>query len=160
MDLVRLVLLAGVGATLGVAFRIPSGALIGSMFMVAAGNLATGKSVDLPNPVFTVTLALLGANIGGRVTRTTMEQIRHSMLPALGVVALLLAIGLAVAYLLSALGAMNLRDALFAASPGAMSAVVGMSASAGANAALVASFHVLRIVLVTASLPLLLRLAR
>lgn len=160
MDLARLVLLTAGGAAIGIALRIPSGALVGSMVAVAAGNLVTGRAVQVPDAAFTVGLALIGANIGGRVSWATLTVIRNALWQALFVVLLLLLLGVGVAYLLNALGAMTLRDALFAASPGAMSAVVGMSASAGANAALVASFHVLRIVLVTASLPLLLRLAR
>lgn len=159
-NLVRLVLLAGGGAAIGVALRIPSGALVGAMVGVAVGNLALDWEVQLPDPLFTLGLVLVGANIGGRMTRDTLRLIAGSLPAAVSVVAVLVVIGMAVAYLLSALGVMDLRDALFSASPGAMSAVVGMSASAGANAALVASFHVLRIALVTASLPLLLRLAR
>jgi uncharacterized membrane protein AbrB (regulator of aidB expression) len=64
MDLARLALLAGGGAALGVALKIPSGALVGSMIAVGAGNLVTGKSVQLPDPLFTLGLLLIGANIG------------------------------------------------------------------------------------------------
>ena len=159
MDMARLALLTAGGAAIGIALRIPSGALVGAMVAVAAGNLVTDRVVELPDPLFTLGLALLGAQTGGRVTRETVRLIGASLWQAMVVVTLLLVLGVAVAYLLSWLGAMNLKDALFAASPGAMSSVVGMSASAGANAALVASFHVLRIAFVTASLPILLKLA-
>lgn len=159
MDLARLALLGVGGAAVGIGLKIPSGALVGAMVAVGAGSLIGGWNLRMPDPVFTVGLTLIGAHIGGQMTRDTVGIIWASIIPALSVVLLLIGLGLGVAFVLSFLGVMDLRDALFSASPGAMSAVVGMSASAGANAALVASFHVLRIVLVTVSLPVLLAIA-
>lgn len=160
MDLVRLAVVATAGAAIGWGLRIPSGELIGAMVATAAYNLTTGSRLEMPVPVFTVGLALIGAHIGSRMTRETLESLRGAGVGALAVLVVLLAIGLGLAYGLQAFGGIELRTALFATSPGAMSAVTGMSARAGADAVLVASFHVVRIFLVTASLPLLLRLAR
>lgn len=160
MDVIRLLALAAGGAAIGWALRIPSGALIGAMVATAAWNLTTGRSVDLPNPLFVAALVLLGAQLGSQMTRETLREVLAAGPIALGVIALLIVIGLGLAFVMRGIAGLDYRDALFATSPGAMSAVVGMSAQAGANAVLVASFHVLRIVLVTASLPVLLRLAR
>lgn len=160
MDVVRLLVVAVAGAAIGWALRIPSGELIGALVAAAAFNLTTGRTATLPTPLFTLALFLVGAQVGSRMTRETLESLRASGLGGLAVIVVLLGIGLALAFLLWWLGGVELRTALFATSPGAMSAVTGMSARAGADAVVVASFHVVRIVLVTASLPLLLRLAR
>lgn len=160
MDLVRLAALIAGGAAIGWALRIPSGELIGAMVATALYNLTTDSQLQLPTPVFTVALALIGGHVGSRMTRETLESLRAAGIGALAVLVVLLVVGLGLAYGLQAFGGIELRTALFATSPGAMSAVTGMSASAGADAVLVASFHVVRIFLVTASLPLLLQLAK
>jgi uncharacterized protein len=160
MEVIRLLALAAGGAAIGWALRIPSGEMIGAMVATGAWSLSTGRTTDLPEPLFTLALVLLGAQLGSKMTRETLGQLGRAGPVALGIIVALIAIGLGLAFVMTRFAGLGFRDALFSTSPGAMSAVVGMSAQAGANAVLVASFHVLRIVLVTASLPLLLRLAR
>lgn len=161
MDIVRLLVLTSGGAAIGWALRVPSGFLVGAMVATAAGNLLLShKPVTMPAPLFALGLALIGGQIGSHMTRETLGTVRSSLVPAVLSMFALIALGVLVAVGLRLLGKMDFLDAIFATSPGALSAVTGMSARVGANAALVASFHVLRIILVTLSLPLLLRIAR
>lgn len=156
-----LLLLLTAASAVGLVFQrlaIPGGLIVGAMIGGAAFSLLRGgDAVAIPSSVRTATYVVLGAAIGSSVTRDTLNSLREAVLPAVLAAVLLIAAGIAIAYLLRAVG-LAPPSAVLATSPGALSTMAAVAAQQGSGAAEVALFHTVRIILVLASLPGLLAL--
>lgn len=161
MNLGQLVaVLAGATACALLADRlqIPGGLILGAMVGAAAVTLSTGTTVTLPSPLRTAAFVVIGAAIGVRMTRGVVASLGPVLLPAALSAVLIICAGLAIAWLLRSLGVAPPAD-LLATSPGAFSVMTAMAVEQDTGAVEVALFHLVRIVLVILSLPLLVRLA-
>lgn len=137
---------------------VPGGLVVGGMIGAAAFSLARGgPEVVVPAPLQTAALLLLGATIGGTVTRATVADLRGVLLPAVLAAVLIIVAGVGIAYLLQALG-LAPPAAVLATSPGALSAMSAVAAERTSGAAEVALFHTVRLFLVLLSLPALVAL--
>jgi membrane AbrB-like protein len=133
--------------------RLPGGLVLGGMVGAAAYSLARGGSeIVLPGPLRTATFLVLGAAIGASVTRETVGDLRAVLLPAVLAAVLIIVAGVAIAYLLQALG-LAPPAAVLATSPGALSAMSAVAAERTTAAAEVAIFHTVRLFLVLLTLP-------
>ena len=150
-----------VGSATGLIFQrlqIPGGLIIGSMFGAAAVSLIRGgPEIVLPEWAITVTYLVLGASIGLTVTRELLGQLRAIAVGAVLSAVLFVVLGLLMALLLRWLG-MAPDGVVLATSPGALSAMSAAGTELGVGAQ-VAVFHTVRVIVVLASLPLLLRIA-
>lgn len=149
---------AAVGGLLAQRLGMPGGLVVGAM--LGAGSVRgafPGPQVSVPEPLQTVSMLIIGAAIGSRITRGMFADLHSLLLPALVSAVLLILAGLVGAYLLQALGFAPLASIL-ATSPGALSSIAALAAERGAGAAEVAVFHTVRVVLVVLSLPGLLAL--
>lgn len=135
--------------------QIPGGLIFGSMIGAALVTLAADSAGDIPVALRSAAFIGVGAVIGVRLDRDAVGALVPVLLPALLSGLLIILAGLAIAYLLRGLG-MALPGDVLATSPGALSVVVGMAAEQGLGEAQVAVFHLVRIVMVLVSLPLLL----
>lgn len=126
------------------------GAMIGAaVFTVAQGS----DAVPVPPLAQDAALVVLGAVIGAGVTRAVLTDLRALLLPAvIASVAIILA-GIAIALALRWFGAAPADDVL-ATSPGALSAVIAVAVDRGVAPAEVALFHLVRLLMVLATLPL------
>lgn len=156
-----LVLLLASASAIGLLLQrlgVPGGLVIGGMLGAAGFSLLRGgPEVTVPGPLRTASFLVLGAAIGASVTREVVAGLRGVLLPAVLAAVLIILSGVAIAYLLGALG-LAPPGAILATSPGALSALVAAAAERGSGAAEVAIFHTVRIVLVLLSLPGLLAL--
>jgi membrane AbrB-like protein len=132
---------AGVGL-LADYLKIPGGLLLGSMLGSAAFSVWRDVNVTTPSWLKTSAFIVIGCSIGALVTRDFLDQIGS-------VVA-----GAVIAYLLRWLGMAPPSDAL-ATSPGALTVMSAAALEQGRGAVEVAAFHLVRILLVMLSLPLL-----
>lgn len=150
-------------AAVGLAFErfgVPGGLIVGAMIGAAAVSLVRGGAeVAVPTPVRTTAFLVLGAAIGSTVTRDTLVALRAALLPALLSAVLIIVAGVAIAFLLRALGVAPTGDVL-ATSPGALSAITAAAAARGLGAPEVALFHTVRLLLVLLTLPAVLTLLR
>ncbi len=150
-------------AAVGLAFErlgVPGGLIVGAKICAAAVSLDRGgPEVAVPDPVRTASFLVLGAAIGSTVTRDTLGSLGAALLPAVLAAALLIGAGVAIAFVLRALGLAPVGDVL-ATSPGALSAVTAAAAARGLGAPEVALFHTVRLLLVMLSLPVTLTLLR
>src|SRR3954469_6400285 len=149
-----------IGAAGGLLFLwagLPGGLISGAMFAVGGAALA-GRKLSLP-PVLTQTvLLLLGITLGSLVSRQLIQHI--SAYP--------LTIGLlALATFCSTFGSSlylqryhgwDQTSALLAGSPGALSQITILAAEKGADVAAIAVVQTMRVIILTAALPLLLAL--
>jgi uncharacterized protein len=158
MSLVLLLASASAVGLLFQRFGVPGGLIVGGMVGAAAYTLVRGgPAITVPGPLRTVAFLVLGAAIGATVTRDVVVGLRLVILPALLAAVLIILAGIAIAYLLGALGVAP-PAAVLATSPGALSALTAAAAERGTGAAEVALFHTVRIVLVLLTLPGLLSL--
>lgn len=156
-----LVLLLAAAAAVGLVFQrfdLPGGLIIGAMVGAAAYTLARGgDELVLPSPVRTAAFVVLGASLGAGVTRSTVVNLRGVLLPAVLAAVLIILAGVAIAFLLRALGVAP-PGFVLATSPGALSSISAIAAERGTGAVEVALFHTVRVILVLLTLPGLLLL--
>ena len=158
LPLVLTLAAAAAGGLLAQRLGVPGGLVVGAMVGAAAVQLARGDApAQVPQPLQTTALVVLGAAIGTSVTRDTLESLRSALLPAVLAAVLIIVAGVAIAVLLRVLGLGTAGDVL-ATSPGALSTITAVAAERGTAPVEVALFHTVRVVLVLLTLPLVLTL--
>lgn len=136
--------------------RVPGGLLVGAMVGSAVTTLAWGRALTLPFPLLAGAFVVIGLSTGVLVTRERLRALAPLVAPALvSAIALILAGGL-IALLLHALGIAP-PAVILGTSPGGLSVLVAASIEHGEGAAEVALFHTVRLVMVIALIPLILR---
>ncbi len=156
MVLVRSLLAALFGAWVLERLEVPAGALIGAMLAATALNLSGWEAPPLPDWVRFGAFAAIGWLLGQQVTRDTLTSLRSAIVPIAVVVVSLLAAGGLVALALRLLG-LDVGTAFLAASPGGISHMAALAADSGANATVVVTAHLVRVIAVVATAPFMLR---
>lgn len=149
------------GAAGGLAFAaaaLPGGLISGAMIAVAIAAIA-GRPLQLPAPVAQAILVVLGISLGSMVTRDLLAN-----LAAYPVTLALLALATLGATFGSSLYLQRLHgwdrtSALLAGSPGALSQIIMIAHERNADVAAIAVVQTVRVILLTAGLPLLLAAA-
>ena len=144
-----------VGAGLGLALRLPAGALIGPM-LLGAGLHATGiASVSVPGPLLDAAYAVLGWYVGLRFTRETLRATLHALPGVLiATVAIILLCG-GGAWGLTYLLPVDFLTAFLATSPGGLDSVAIIAVGSKADVSFVLSVQTLRLFVVLLTGPLL-----
>jgi membrane AbrB-like protein len=157
-------LAVSVGLALGAAYLLdwlnfPAGALIGAMAAIAALKLYGVEVTDVPGAVRFLALLVIGWDLGTKFNKDLLSAVTNNLLPLILVVAAFLVMGWVLAWILWKLGLMDPVTAVLATSPGGLVQMGALTSEMEANAALVVGFHLLRIVTVLLSVPLISRLA-
>jgi membrane AbrB-like protein len=160
-DILTTVETLAIGAAGGVAFAaaaLPGGLISGAMIAVAIAAIA-GRPLRLPAPVAQGILVVLGISLGSMVTRDLLAN-----LAAYPVTLILLTLSTLGATLGSSLYLQRVygwdrTSALLAASPGALSQIVIIAHDKNADVPAIAVVQTVRVILLTAGLPLLLAAA-
>jgi membrane AbrB-like protein len=147
-----------IGLAGGVLFlwaRLPGGLISGSMVAVAIAAFA-GRPVGLPPAVTQTILVMLGISLGSVASK---EMLRH--MSAYPVTISLLALSTFCATFGSSIYLQRIHgwdktSALLAGSPGALSQIVMLAAERGANVPAIAVVQTMRVIILTAGLPMLL----
>ena len=149
-----------IGAAGGLLFlwaNLPGGLISGAMAAVGIAALA-GRPLHMP-PILTQTvLVLLGITLGSLMSRQMIQHMGAYPL-TIGLLALAtfcMTFGSSL-YLQRAHG-WDQTSALLAASPGALSQITALAAEKGADVAAIAVVQTMRVIILTAALPLLLAL--
>src|SRR5690625_416456 len=135
-------------------FNVPAGWLIGSLSTGIFYGLIVGKMTFRP-VTFQFALSFIGANISLLLTLETLHKIYIYFIPLLIIVTLLILLG----FYFSLLIIKNSKDinhitAFFCCIPGGASELIGLSQEYGADDRIVATFHSLRIIFLTFSIPI------
>lgn len=147
------------GGFLAERLRLPGGLLLGAMIGSAAVTLGFGAELQVPFPATSLLFLTVGVIIGTLVTRDRLRRLAPLAMPALVSAAGLIVAGVVVAVLLQRLGIAP-PAAVLATSPGALVVLIAAAAEYGQGETEVALFHVIRIVVVVATVPPLVRLLR
>ena len=137
----------------------PAGALIGALAVIAGLKLSGVDVMGIPGPVRFLALLVIGWDLGTKFNKDLLSAVTNNLLPLVLVVAAFLVMGWVLAWTLWKLGLMDPVTAVLATSPGGLVQMGALTSEMDANAALVVGFHLLRIVTVLLSVPLISRLA-
>jgi uncharacterized protein len=140
-------------------FGFPAGALIGAMAVIAGLKLYGVEVMEVPGAVRFLALLVIGWDLGTKFNKDLLSAVTNNLLPLVLVVAAFLVMGWVLAWTLWKLGLMDPVTAVLATSPGGLVQMGALTSEMQANAALVVGFHLLRIVTVLLSVPLISRLA-
>jgi membrane AbrB-like protein len=148
-------LYAAAGAAALTALHLPAGGLLGAMLAVAAASLA-GRPMGAPHPLQSVIFMVMGSSVGAAATPSAVASLVRwpaSLGLLIGATLLMYAAGYVV---FRRAGGWDRVTALYASSPGALSAVMIMAQGEGADMSKVATAQVLRLAAITCASPLLL----
>jgi uncharacterized protein len=151
--------IAGAGAVAGRRARIPGGALL--LPMIAAGVLTLavpGGAFEVPTLLEEIAFGLIGLQVGLRFTTATIRMLGRLLVPVLAGVAGVLGACFLLAVALDAATSASLRDAYLATTPGGLYAVLAVAAGTRADAAFILAAQGLRLVVMVAVAPLVVRL--
>lgn len=157
MPLLTTITAALAGAALFELLRVPAGALIGAMVAVTILNLTPSAASDLPSVAKFLAFAAVGWLIGEGITGDVLRSLVGNIYLIAITVVLLLVFGGLLALALVRLGLLDPATAFLATSPGGLAQMSALSAAVDADASVVATLHILRVVSVIAIAPLVLR---
>jgi membrane AbrB-like protein len=157
MDVVVALGAAAAGGLFLQYLNVPGGLIIGAMLGAAVATAGAQLDASLPAPLEGAAFIVVGAAIGVLVTRETLGVVKTSLLPGLLAGVLIIVAGIGIAFLLRWLG-MAPPSEFLATSPGGLSAIAAIAAEEETGAVEVAVFHLVRVVLVLASIPVLIQL--
>ena len=153
-------IVAAVGAGLLLdRLNFPAGALIGAMVAIAAIKLLGNEAPNMPAALRVGALIIIGWDLGSRFNKQLVATLTNNVAPLVLVIACFLITGWVLAWMLWKFGVMDPVTAVLATSPGGLVQMGALTSETQANAALVVGFHLLRIVAVLLSAPLISRLA-
>jgi uncharacterized protein len=155
-----LLVLGGAGAAVGRALHVPMWPLTGAILGASTVHLFGFRPLDAPGWLAVVGQLLVGCAVGSSVGRNLFGAIRRVSRPGAVVVAAIIGVGVLVGLVLAVTGRADPVPALLGSVPGGVGEMVAAAAGLGADSALVAGMHLVRLFAVLLTLPLLLRWAR
>jgi membrane AbrB-like protein len=151
--------LCGIAGFLGArAIKLPAAALVGPMVLSAAVHMAGWTAAKPPNELIAAAQVVVGIAIGCRFAGVTLRLIGRTLLAAAGGTVVLLTATILFALGLS--GALDLpgEALILAFSPGGLAEMSLIAIAIGADAAFVATHHIVRIFLIVVFAPAAFRL--
>jgi membrane AbrB-like protein len=152
-NLCETLLIGAIGGAVLNHIGMPAGWLSGSMIAVAIAALA-GRPITVPAPLARVVFVLIGISLGGAVTPETLKGVA-----TWPVSVLLLCVGMICAMFGSAtylrkVHGWSMLSGLFGSAPGALSQVMAYATQYHSDLAGIAIVQTIRVVILTALLPL------
>jgi membrane AbrB-like protein len=144
-----------VGAFLGNHFKLPSGALTGGMIagLVAKGivsaNVPSGNILSIASQVLVAYVIVSNSDV------QTIRQHPEIVPIALGFIIVLVAFCFGAAWALHKVFHLDIKTAIYATAPGALSGMALSAADAGAETPISMMFHLFRLTFILLSTPLL-----
>lgn len=161
LPILVVVLAAGTGLGLLLSrFGVPAALLLGGMFasslLHGAGWVSGGVPLWLTIPGFLI----MGTLIGTRFDETRWATLRKALGASCALTLISIVISLSGATLVASVTGLPVMQVLIAFSPGGVETMAAMAVLLDADPAFVAAHHVLRLFVLTALVPLILRLGR
>ncbi len=159
-DLTILTLSGLLGFLLARAARVPAAAVVGPMLASAAVHLLGWTKAAPPIELVSAAQVAVGAAIGARFAGTDLRLVLQSLLHSLGATAILVTVTLLFAGGLGVALELDSRALVLAFAPGGLAEMSLIAIALGADAAFVATHHIVRIVLIVVMAPAAFRLMR
>lgn len=116
MQLILTIAVGFLGAWLGLKYKLPAGALVGSMIAVMIFNVAFDLAY-MPQELKFYTQIATGAYVGAKITRQDAMNLRHIIRPALILSAVMLVFTVVVGWIICHISRLAVPTALFAMAP-------------------------------------------
>jgi len=159
MERYILVVVAGIaGGLVAQRFHLPGGAVVGAMVCSGLTALLFPDGIHLPRQWGTIIQLVLGISLGMMFDRSFLPLAAKAFPLALASTLILLVVTVVMAYITAKLGLVDFGTALFGFSPGGMSGMAILANVEGHKGAVVAFFHLVRILTLFMVVPLLVRL--
>jgi membrane AbrB-like protein len=142
------------------ALKLPAAAVVGPMILSAAVHLAGWTAAKPPVELVAASQVVVGAAIGCRFAGVGVGLIRRAVVAAAGGTVVLMAASIAFAFSLNALTGLPTEALVLAFAPGGLAEMSLIAIAVSADAAFVATHHVVRIFLIVVCAPLVFRLLR
>ena len=142
------------------ALKLPAAAVVGPMILSAAVHLAGWTAAKPPVELVAASQVVVGAAIGCRFAGVGVTMIRRAVVAAAGGTVVLMAASIAFAFALNALTGLPTEALVLAFAPGGLAEMSLIAIAVSADAAFVATHHVVRIFLIVVCAPLVFRLLR
>lgn len=146
-----------VGAFGAARLRLPAATVIGPMFLSAAVHLAGATESAPPTLVVQASQVVIGATLGCRFVGFAPSLAGRTIAHACVVGAMMIAVTVATSLVLASATGIGLPAILLGFAPGGLAEMSLVAIALGADAAFVATHHIVRIVLVVLCAPLLFR---
>ncbi len=157
-DLGLLAAAAVAGTLLARAVRLPAAQLVGPMLVSAAIHLAGWTEAAPPVELVSISQVVIGTAIGCRFAGTSTGFVLRCVRLAVGATFLMMAVSLAIAYLVHALTGLPTPSLILAYAPGGLAEMSLVALALAFDAAFVATHHIVRILIVVLLAPLFYRL--
>lgn len=152
--IVYTLIIGAIGGYLGIKLKIPAGALVGSMFLVAIYNIFTGHG-HVPKNFKLIAQIVVGAMLGLNFTMDAILELKNLILPAIVLVLGLTIFSILLGILIYKFTGLDLTTALFSSSPGGLTDMTLISEEYGAKTHIVAILHLIRLTTVIAVFPII-----
>lgn len=157
MKLLLTFLVAFLGGYMGIRYRIPAGALVGSMIAVAVFNVAF-ESAFMPVQLKMYTQIATGTYLGAKISKTDLINLKQLLKPAVILCCVMVAFTLMVGFLICAVSDLSVPTALFSMAPAGISDMTLASMDfEDSDPAVVALIQTLRIIFTICTLPPLIK---
>jgi uncharacterized protein len=141
-------LIAAGGGLLGMAFRIPAGALLVPMAIAAVLEAMGLVIIVLPPWLLAIAYAFLGWSIGLSFNREILQHAARALLPIVLAIGVMIGMCAALAAMLVHYAGIDPLTAYLATSPGGMDSVAIIGAASKADLSFVMALQVVRLVIV------------
>lgn len=158
-DLLLVLVVGGLGSVAGGVLRIPGGTMLGGLVTVAALRLSGLAHEPLGDEWSVAGQLLVGAAVGSSLDRSVLATFGRVIVPGIVAVGATMVGGVGVGAALMLTTDLGPTVAFFGAAPGGMSEMTAAAVALGASGPLVASMHLIRIMVVLAVLPTILHRA-
>lgn len=143
-----ILLVAAVGATIGMRLRVPSGALLGPLALGALLHATWGVSMTMPEWFLALNYAALGWYVGLGFTRQSLRHAASALPQILLSTCALVLFCAGLAWMLARYAGIEPLTAYLASSPGGLDSVAIIAATAHVDVAFVITLQTVRLVLV------------
>lgn len=135
------------------ALRIPAARITGPMVLSAIVHLLGWTRSSPPVELIAIAQVVIGCAIGARFVGVPFRQVAHAIILSLGSTTILIAVGLAFAYLLQPFTNAGVEAVMLAFAPGGLAEMSLIALALGVEAAFVASHHIIRIAMIVIIAP-------
>lgn len=153
-----LLLVGAVGALIGHYTGLPAGIIVGALVATGLYRLAGGEPGPWRGRYGRIGRLLLGTVIGAAFGPDVLMPLRSALLPTAGIVIAIVAIGLALGWLLGRLTVLDPATGIISAMPGGLPAMAALAEERDADATVVATIHFTRLTTILLFVPILIRL--
>jgi uncharacterized protein len=156
LDLALTIMVGFIGGFTALRFKVPAGAMVGSMIATSVFSVATGRAI-MPQDVKVFTQIAAGAFIGAGISRKDVLGLRYIFKPAALMVFSMILLNTLMGYIMHRATGIDLITCLFASAPAGIVDMSLISSDMGADTSKVAVLQMARLLIVLTVLPPLMK---